>query len=399
MSNLPQQPARRSTLSRRGVLKGGGVAAFAGLSIAALKLPFFGVDGAVQDPLQCRATDVSSSDASLTVSNWTGYLDPPNPTGSTMRRFKDATGIDVTYNVDINDNAEFYAKVKNQLGECEPIDRDMMILTDWMAARMVGLGWVQPLDANAVPNLHANLIKSLQGVQWDPDLEYHAPWQSGLTGIAYNAAKVDEVGSFEDLITRSDLKGKITLLSEMPDTMGFMLKVIGADPEDFDDDDWANAMDMLNQVIEDGQVLQFSGNNYLQQLAQGSLYACEAWSGDVIQAQFDNPDIKFVVPEEGLNLWSDNMLIPNKATHQANAEAWIDFFYQPEIAAKLASWVNYICPVQGAREEMEKIDPSLAENPLIFPDEAMLANTFDFMTLDDRQQQQYEGDWSDVTTG
>ena len=93
------------------------------------------------------------------------------------------------------------------------------------------------------------------------------------------------------------------------------------------------------------------------------------------------------------------MLIPNKATHQANAEAWIDFFYRPDIAAKLASWVNYICPVQGAREEIEKIDPSLAENPLIFPDDEMLATTFDFMTLDDRQQQKYEGDWSDVTTG
>ncbi|MET0523298.1 MAG: spermidine/putrescine ABC transporter substrate-binding protein [Nocardioides sp.] len=399
MSNLPQQPARRSTLSRRGVLKGGGVAAFAGLSLAALKLPFFGVDGAVQDPMTCKATDVSASDKSLIISNWTGYIDPPNPTGSTMRRFNEATGIDVTYNVDINDNAEFYAKVKNQLGECEPVDRDMMILTDWMAARMIGLGWVQPLHANAVPNLHANLIKSLQGRQWDPDLEFHAPWQSGLTGIAYNAAQVDEVGSFEDLITRSDLKGKITLLSEMPDTMGFMLKVTGADPGNFTDEEWDNAIDLLRQVIEDGQVLQFSGNNYLQQLAQGNLYACEAWSGDVIQAQFDNPDIKFVVPEEGLSLWSDNMLIPNKATHQANAEAWIDFFYRPDIAAKLASWVNYICPVQGAREEIEKIDPSLAENPLIFPDDEMLATTFDFMTLDDRQQQKYEGDWSDVTTG
>jgi spermidine/putrescine transport system substrate-binding protein len=375
------------------------VVAFAGVSLAALKLPFFGVDGAVQDPLTCKATDVSSSDASLTISNWTGYLDPPNAGNSTMQRFNEATGIEVTYNDDINDNAEFYAKVKNQLGECEPIDRDIMILTDWMAARMIGLGWVQPLDANAVPNLHANLIKSLQGRSWDPDLEYHAPWQSGLTGIAYNASKVDEVGSFEELITRSDLKGKITLLSEMPDTMGFMLKVTGANPENFDDADWDNAMDRLRQVIDDGQVLQFSGNNYLQQLAQGNLYACEAWSGDVIQAQFDNPDIKFVVPEEGLSLWSDNMLIPNKAIHQANAEAWIDFFYQPDIAAKLASWVNYICPVQGAREEMEKIDPSLAENPLIFPDDAMLADTFDFMTLDDRQQQRYEGDWSDVTTG
>ena len=111
--------------------------------------------------------------------------------------------------------------------------------------------------------------------------------------------------------------------------------------------------------------------------------ACEAWSGDVIQAQFDNPDIKFVVPEEGLSLWSDNMLVPNQATHQANAEKWINYYYEPEVAAKLAAWVNYICPVEGAREAMEKIDPTLVDNPLIFPDEDDLEDTFDFMALNE----------------
>ena len=127
--------------------------------------------------------------------------------------------------------------------------------------------------------------------------------------------------------------------------------------------------------------------------------ACEAWSGDVIQAQFDNPDITFVVPEEGLSLWSDNMLVPNLATHQRNAEAWIDFYYEPEVAARLAAWVNYICPVRGAQQEMEKIDPSLVDNELIFPSEKALADSFDFMPLDDQQTKVYEGEWSDVTGG
>ncbi len=127
--------------------------------------------------------------------------------------------------------------------------------------------------------------------------------------------------------------------------------------------------------------------------------ACEAWSGDVIQAQFDNPDIKFVAPEEGLSLWSDNMIVPNLATHQANAELWIDYYYQPEVAAKLAAWVNYICPVEGAKEEMEKIDPSLVDNKLIFPDESDLEDTFDFMPLDDQTSIAYERDWSDVIGG
>lgn len=394
-----QAPARRSTLSRRGLLRGGGAVAAAGLSVAALKLPFFSVAGAAQDPSSCRATDLSESERRLVISNWTGYIDPRRNPRGTYNTFQDTTGITVEYNDDVNDNAEFYAKVRNQLGSCEPIDRDMIVLTDWMAARMIGLGWIQPLERERVPRLHENLIDSLRDKAWDPDRTYSAPWQSGLTGIAYNAAYVDEVGSFSELLTRSDLKGRITLLTEMRDTMGFMLKVVGAEPEDFTEDEWYDAIDALNRAVSDGQLRQFAGNNYLQQLANGDIVACEAWSGDVIQAQYDNPDIKFVVPEEGLSLWSDNMLVPNLATHQANAEAWIDYYYEPEVAARLAAWVNYICPVEGAREAMEQVDASLVDNPLIFPDEEFLADTWDFMPLDDRQSQQYEGDWSDATVG
>ncbi|MEP9364488.1 spermidine/putrescine ABC transporter substrate-binding protein [Nocardioides sp. CN2-186] len=389
----------RGGLSRRGLLKGAGAVGFAGVSLAALKLPFFGVDPAIVDPADCVATDVSASDMRLIISNWPAYIDPKKKDGSTLNVFQERTGITVDYTDDVNDNNEFYAKVKNQLGSCQPIDRDMIVLTDWMAARMISLGWIQPLDKSKVPNLHANLIEPLRKRQWDPDLTYHAPWQSGLTGIAYNAAKTGEVKSFEDLITRPELNGKITLLSEMRDTMGFMLKVVGADPSDFSDDDWANAIDKLREVVSAGQVRAFTGNEYIQDLAAGNIVACEAWSGDVIQAQFDNPDIKFVTPEEGLSLWSDNMMVPNLATHQANAEKWIDYYYEPEVAAKLAAWVNYICPVKGAQEAMEKVDPSLVDNKLIFPDDETLSVTFDFMPLTEKQITAYQGEFDDVTGG
>jgi spermidine/putrescine transport system substrate-binding protein len=275
----------------------------------------------------------------------------------------------------------------------------MMILTDWMAAKMIGLGWVQPLAADKVANVHKNLIKPLQGRQWDKDRTYSAPWQSGLTGIAYNAKLTKEVGSFEDLLTRPDLKGKITLLSEMRDTMAFMIKVVGADPDKFTDAEWEKAIERLHKVVKAGQVRAFTGNEYIQDLAAGNIVACEAWSGDVIQAQFKNPDIKFVVPEEGLSLWSDNMLVPNKAAHEGNAEKWIDYYYEPEVAAKLAAYVNYICPVEGARDAMVKIDDSLVDNKLIFPSEEDLKDTFDFMVLDEKQSQKYEGEFSDVTGG
>ena len=386
-------------ISRRGLLKGGGAVAFAGVSLAALKLPFFSTAGAQQDPATCRATDVSDSQKELIISNWPAYIDPRKKSDGTFQTFERETGITVHYTDDVNDNSEFYAKVRNQLGSCQPVDRDMMVLTDWMAARMIGLGWIQPLDKANVPNLQDNLIDPLRNRQWDKDLTFHAPWQTGLTGIAYNASKTGEVGSFEELLTRSDLKGRVTLLSEMRDTMGFMLKVTGAEPEQFTDDEWQVALDELKKVVRGGQIRAFTGNEYTQDLAAGNILACEAWSGDVIQLQFDNPDIKFVAPEEGLSLWSDNMLIPNLATHQANAEKWINYYYEPAVAAKLAAYVNYICPVKGAQQEMEKIDPSLVDNQLIFPDDETLSVTFDFMPLDDQQQIEYEGDWADVTGG
>ena len=385
--------------SRRTVLRGAGALAFLGGSAAVLELPFFGTAGAQQDPAECRATDTSATDKRLAVSNWPGYLDPVKDPTSTLREFERRTGITVAYTDDVSDNAEFFAKVQNQLGSCSTVKRDLMVLTDWMAARMIGLGWIQPLDPQRVPNLHANLIDPLRGRQWDPDLTYHAPWQSGLTGIAYNAKKTAAVSSFEELVTRPDLKGRITLLSEMRDTMAFALRMVGADPDDFTDDQWGSAIERMREVVASGQVRAFTGNDYIQDLTAGNIVACEAWSGDVIQAQFDNPDITFVVPEEGLSLWSDNMLVPNLATHQRNAEAWIDFYYEPEVAARLAAWVNYICPVRGAQQEMEKIDPSLVDNELIFPSEKALADSFDFMPLDDQQTKVYEGEWSDVTGG
>ena len=385
--------------TRRGVLAGGGAVAFVGLSAAALKLPFFGVDGAQVEAASCVGDDVSASEKQLVISNWPAYIDPRRKKTSTASVFEDTFGVTVDYTDDVNDNSEFYAKVKNQLGSCESVKRDVMVLTDWMAARMIDLGWTQKLDPAGIPNVTANIIEPLRNKAWDPDFSYHVPWQSGLTGIAYNADEIGEIKSFDELLTRDDLKGRISLLTEMRDTMGFLLRTTGADPSKFTEDEWQNALDKLREVVSAGQVRAFTGNEYIQDLAAGNIVACEAWSGDVIQAQFDNPAIKFVAPEEGLMLWSDNMLVPNLAKHQKNAELWMNYYYQPDVAAKLAAWVNYICPVQGAREEMEKIDPSLVDNQLIFPDDETLAVTMDFMALDEAKITQYEGEFADVTGG
>ena len=225
------------------------------------------------------------------------------------------------------------------------------------------------------------------------------PWQSGFTGIAYNAALVPEVGSYDQLLTRDDLSGRVTLLTEMRDTMGFMLRLVGADPADFDERSWAAAIERIAEARSRGQIRAFTGNEYTRDLAAGNIAACAAWSGDVIQLQFDNPDIKFVVPEEGLYLFSDNAVIPNRAFHKANAERWINYYYDPEVAARTAAYVNYICPVAGARAAMERIAPELVDNPLIFPSDDFLDKTFQFMPLEETQAKRYERDFADAIGG
>jgi len=391
---LLRPPGLSLPVSRRSFLRGtsAGALTLAGGGL----LAGCGVEGAAQTEASCDSDDLSSDEQEVVWSNWPAYIDPIQQADSTLGAFMDRTGIAVEYTDDVNDNNDFYAKVRNQLGACDSTGRDMFTLTDWMAAKMIGLGWLQKLDKSNLPNFEQNLIQNLRSPSWDPEREYSVPWQSGLTGIAYNSDMVSEVGSFEDLITRSELKGKITLLSEMQDTMIFMLLLVGADPEDFSDDDWGQALDRLTEVKESGQIRQFTGNEYRQDLAQGNIAACEAWSGDVIQLQFDNPAIKFVAPEEGLALWSDNSLVPNKATHKANAEKLMDYYYDPRVAAELVAWVNYICPVEGAQQEMEKIDPSLVDNVLIFPDDQLLSQTWDFMALTPEQEAQYQEDFTQV---
>ncbi len=381
-------------VTRRSVLRGASVGA---LSLAGGGLlSACGVEGASQSTESCTSEDLSASEQVVTWSNWPAYIDPTRQADSTLGAFQSSTGITVEYTDDVNDNTDFYGKVRNQLGACESTGRDMFTLTDWMAAKMIGLGWLQKLDKANMPNVEANLLENLRSPSWDPERAYSVPWQSGLTGIAYNSDEVDEVGSFQDLLTRSDLKGRITLLSEMQDTMIFMLLLAGADPEDFSDDEWGTALDTLTEVKDSGQIRQFTGNDYRQDLAQGNILACEAWSGDVIQLQFDNPAIKFIAPEEGLALWSDNSLVPNQATHKTNAEKLMDYYYDPQAAAELAAWVNYICPVVGAQEAMTKIAPKLAENVLIFPDDALLSNTYDFMALSPEQEQKYQDEFARV---
>jgi len=382
-------------ITRRGLLKGAGGAAFAGVSLGVL--PAFSTPDRQQDPATCRGQDRSATDKHFVISNWPEYIDPDTKHyTSTMTQFEKHFGVTVDYSSDINDNVQFFSKVVNQLGSCSSTKRDMFVLTDWMAARMIQMGWIQPMDPARVPNLHKNIISSLRAPDWDPERKYSAPWQAGFTGIGYNKKYLkDPPRTITELLTRSDLKGRISLLTEMRDTMGLIMLSEGIDPERFTAAEWSRSMEVLERAKSSGQVRAFQGNEYLDDLVSGNIVACLAWAGDVAASEDEN--LAFLVPEDGMMIWSDNMLIPNLAEHKATAEDWVNWYYDPYQAALLADYNWYVSPVEGAKEQMARIDPEAVHNPLIFPTEDYLKQTHLFMALQEYQIRDYEGDFAHVS--
>lgn len=385
-------------LTRRSFLSGVGLSA-AALGGASL-LAGCGTEGAKIAAGGCTSTDLSAKEKSLVFSNWIGYLDPMNKPGtSTMEKFEQETGIKVEYrNGDVNANDTFFAKVSPQLQACKSTGRDVFVVTDWMAARMVGLGWLQELDHDNLPNVDANIIDLLRSPDYDPQRTYSVPWQSGMTGISYNSELTDPVRSYEELLTRPDLKGKIELNTEMRDTMGLMLLLLGSDPGDFTDKEFAAALDALQGFVDSGQIRRFAGNDYVDDMKSGDIVACQAWSGDVINLLGGDP-YKYVSPTEGFMVWTDNMVVPNKAAHKTNVEKMMNFYYDPVNAAKLAAWNYYLCPVKGAQDEIAQFDKSAVHSPFIFPDDETMANGHSFMSISTEKDQELQRRFNEVLSG
>jgi spermidine/putrescine transport system substrate-binding protein len=312
----------------------------------------------------------------LVFANWPLYIDQKGKKRPTLDEFTAQTGVNVRYIEEVNDNEEWFGKYQAQLSQGQDIGRDLTVLTDWMAARMVRLGYVQKKDKSAIPN-EANLVSTLQHPTWDPDRAYSMPWQSGMTGIAYNKKETGPVTSIEQLLTDPGLKGKVTCLTEMPDCMGLIMQSNGDDPTTVDPAAFDKAIGTLQEAVDSGQIRRFTGNDYGDDLSSGNVAAAMAWSGDVVQLKLDNPDLEFVLPDGGGMIWTDNMLIPTGGD-VFTASTYMNFVYDPKVAAEIEDWVNYICPVEGAKEELLKIDPGVAKNPLIFPTEDMLANVKSF---------------------
>lgn len=323
-------------------------------------------------------SSTAESDAFVRFSNWPGYIDESEDgTPTTLEDFTATSGIEVTYTPDINDGSEFLAKVRIPLEQGQDIERDIIVLSEETAREFIELGFAAPLDYARIPNAR-NLLPRLREAAFDPNRRYTLPWQSGFTGLGWNIPLlqermgVDRLSSLEQFFDPR-LAGRVSVLSETMDTMGLMLAWAGFDPSSFTDAEFDEALILLQQQVDSGQIRQVTGNDYISGLDSGDLIAVFGWSGDVLAL---GDDYGFALPESGGLVWADSMLIPAVSPNKASAETLMDFYYDPEVAARLASWIQYVCPVNGAQEAMTAIDPSLAEDPWIFPPEDVLDSCF-----------------------
>src|SRR3954453_3455667 len=303
----------------------------------------------------------------LDFSNWPYYMDPKR---NVLKEYEKAhPGSHVKYTEEINDLDEFFGKVRQQLQRGESLNRDIVVLTDWMAARWVKAGWVEPKDKRNIPN-EKNLQPNLQHPKFDPDRSYTLPWQSGMTAIGYNPKKTGrKLNSIGDLFDPK-FKGKVSMLTDPRDSAGLVAIGMGKKMDSVTLDDMMTAIDKIDQANKKGQIRRFTGNDYTTDLAQGNVWVSVAYSGDISGLLPDNPDLKFVIPEEGAILWTDNMMMPQKPPHPYAAETMMNFAYQPEVAAKIIEAYTYVTPVKGTQELLRQQGSKLADDPLVFPSDA-----------------------------
>jgi spermidine/putrescine transport system substrate-binding protein len=341
----------KSNVSRRSVLAGAG-AIGAGSLLSA-----------------CGGGGGSSAD--VRWGNWTLYLDYDSnkKVYPTLEEFTKQTKISVKYLEDYNDNDEFYGKVQGQLKLKKDIGYDLICPTDWMAARYIRLGYAQKLDKANIPNAK-NIIPSLAHVPYDTNRDYSLTWQGIMGGFTWNKEKLPKgIHTLDELFAPAN-KGKIEVLSELRDTVGIIMMSQGVDISKFTADQYHNALDFLQKKISDGFIRQVKGNDYKEDLISGDAIAVIGWSGDAFQLAAENDGkFDFAIPESGGTISADNFIIPSTVTAETKpkVEKLINYYYEPEVAAKVAAYVNYICPVEGAQAAMEKIDPALAKSELIFP--------------------------------
>lgn len=394
MNSLPTVlPAAPSpAFSRRAVIQGAGIGASA-LLLAACST------GA--PPAPQAATDKSDSQKSLRFDSRDTYRNTTGEDFPLLDQFSTDTGISVTYTNAVSDDNVYYSKVKNQLKMGHDIGADASVLSEWMAARWIRLGYVQEIDREKITNFN-NLRLMFQNAQFDPGRRFSLPWRSGFTGIAWNKAAIPGgLAAVSDLWDPA-LKGRVGVMSAMRDTLGLIMLDAGVDisSTSWGDAEFTDAVNSLRDQVSSGQINAIKGNKYKEDLKSGATVAAIARAGDIMQINQEAGDQwGFALPTAGGVLWSDVAVIPVGSTHRSNAEAFINFYYDRENAVRVAAATSFISPVDVRQPEIGTIPQELSRNEMIFPSEATFNSTKTFRTLTQGEEQRYGAQYQTVLLG
>jgi spermidine/putrescine transport system substrate-binding protein len=412
VNEAPRIPQRN--LTRRRFVKGTAMAGFATFLAAcgragvsqAPSAPSAAASAAAPSASAAASASVAptpkpSVSATLNWANWTYYMDVDENDETkfkTLEDFKAKYGTTTKYEEVIDDNDTFVGTIRPQLQAGQDTGWDLIVLTDWMAARLIRLKWVEQMDLGNMPNVVANLQDVYKNVTWDPTNDHHVPWQSGMTGLGYDKAKTGDLTSL-DALYDPKYKGKVDFLTEMRDSIGLTMLKLGLDPSKATKEDCDAAVAEIKKAVDAGIVRAFKGNAYAEDLKSGDAVLSMAWSGDMVQALQDKKTLRFTIADQGGMLWTDNVLIPNGAQNAYTAQVMIDFCYDPAIAAQIEAYVNYICPVKGAAEVLLAANPDVANNPLIFPPAEILAKLHIFNGLDEETEKYFNDQFGTVSQG
>ncbi|MFN2489983.1 MAG: PotD/PotF family extracellular solute-binding protein [Actinomycetota bacterium] len=407
---LASAPRRRMT--RRDLLRRMGVGAGA-LSMSAW-LAACGIEGESGDGGSGGGGNgeedtltTTEEQGELQFANWPLYIDRAKGRRPTIDDFEKDTGIKVTYKEVIDANESFFGTINEPLSSGQATGWDLIVVTDWLIAKMARLGYLEELDHSLLQNFEAHAGQIYKDPIYDPGNKHSVPWQSGVTGIGYNPELTGrEITSVNDLFD-PEFEGQVGMFTEMRDTMNMTLLGMGIDPAEATNDDAEAAQKKLLEQRDAGIVRQYYGNSYADAFARGDVALTMAWSGDVFQLQFDDPNLQFVVPNEGAILWVDNMAIPQEAAAPIDAIKFMDYVYQPDIAAQIVGWVNYICPVPEAQEILASGKPpydaryykQVANSPLVFPTPEMENNLHHYKDLSEEDEMVWNDLFNQVVQG
>ena len=396
------QTPNAAQITRRAVIGGAGA-----ISVAALLAACSPGGG---KKTLAAAKDVSDTEKTLIWDNWPYYMDGEDGSFPTLKAFEKESGIKVTYNINVDDNNTYFARIKNQLASGTDTGADTFCLTDWMVSRLIDNGYVQELNYDNLPNVTANLIPAFKGElgAFDEGRKHSLPWKGIIAAIGYHKANYkkltgkDAPTSLDDLWA-PELKGRVEVLSEMRDTLGIMMLGAGVDISKFTSDDFYAALDLFTEKVASGHIRSIKGNSYVDDYKSGDAVAGIVWAGDLVGANIElgSDDLGVVLLDSGSTFACDNFVVPMGSAHKTNVEAAINYYFTPEVAAKLAlAGVYYVTPVAGTREIVIKEDPALANNELIFPSEEIFATKLkQFRPLTSKEDNEFSKAWSKASNG